>query len=144
MAAKTAKKGDKVFVDYTGKLETGETFDSSKGKAPLEFEVGSGMVIKGFEEGIIGMKIGDEKEIIIAPKEGYGERNEIYIKELPKESVPKELDLKKGMLLIFKRQDGLQMPATLVEINDKTIKVDFNHPLAGKKLKFTVKLVAIK
>jgi len=141
---KAAKKGNVVSIEYTGMLENGQIFDSSKGKSPLEFEIGSGTVIKGFDNGVSGMKVGEEKEINIEPKDGYGERNENYIKELPKTSVPKELDLKKGMLLIFKREDGMRMPAAVLEIDDKTVKVDFNHPLAGKKLKFTVKLIKIK
>lgn len=140
---KTAKKGDKVSVEYTGTLETGEIFDSSKGKPPLEFEVGANVVIKGFDDGILGMKVGEEKEININPKEGYGERNEAYIKELPRTAVPKEVDLKKGMMLIFKREDGLRMPAMVVDIKEDTVVVDFNHPLSGKKLKFKVKLIKI-
>lgn len=144
MTVKAAKKGDTVSVEYTGKLETGETFDSSKGKDPLKFEIGANQVIKGFENGITGMKVGEEKDIKVKPTEGYGERNENYIKELPKSSVPKDLELKKGMLLIFKREDGLRMPAAVAEINEDNIKVDFNHPLSGKILNFKIKLVDIK
>ncbi len=140
----TAKKGDIVAVEYTGKLETGETFDTSKGKEPLEFEIGTGAVIKGFDEGIVGMKPGQEKEITIKPSEAYGERNENYVKELPRESIPKDLELKEGMILIFKREDGMRIPATVKEIGTKFVKADFNHPLAGKTLKFTIKLVEIK
>jgi len=141
---KTAQKGDTVAVEYTGKLETGETFDTSKGKPPLEFEIGKGMVIKGFDEGIIGMNVGEEKDITIAPEDGYGKRSEKYVKELPKKSVPNDLEIKEGLLLIFKREDGMRIPATVREIKDDTVKVDFNHPLAGKNLKFHVKLVEIK
>jgi len=143
-AMKTAQKGDTVAVEYTGKLETGETFDTSKGKPPLEFEIGKGMVIKGFEEGVIGMNVGEEKDITIAAEDGYGKRNKNYIKELPKKSIPKDLEIKEGMLLIFKREDSMRVPATIREIKDDTVKVDFNHPLAGKNLKFHVKLVEIK
>ena len=141
---KTAQKGDTVAVEYTGKLETGETFDTSKGKPPLEFEIGKGMVIKGFEEGVIGMNVGEEKDITIAAEDGYGKRNKNYIKELPKKSIPKDLEIKEGMLLIFKREDSMRVPATIREIKDDTVKVDSNHPLAGKNLKFHVKLVEIK
>jgi peptidylprolyl isomerase len=144
MTTKTVKKGDVVSIEYTGTLETGEVFDSSKGREPLEFEVGSGSVIKGFDNGVLDMKIGDEKEIKINPDEGYGQRSEAYVKDLPRKSVPESLELKKGMILIFKREDGLRMPATVNEIKPDTVKVDFNHPLAGKKLTFKVKLVAIK
>ena len=144
MAVKTAQKGDTVSVEYTGTLETGETFDTSKGKEPLQFEIGTNQVIKGFEEGVSGMKVGDEKNVKIMPSEGYGERNENYIKELPKSSVPKDLELKKGMLLIFKREDGMRIPGVVTEIKTDTIKVDFNHPLSGKTLNFKMKLVNIK
>ncbi len=144
MANKTAKKGDTVRVDYTGKLETGEVFDSSKGKEPLEFELGSGKVIPGFDDGIIGMKEDQEKDITISPEKGYGNRSDNYIKEIPKNSVPEKIKLEKGMILLFKRQDGMTMPCTVNEIGKDTIKVDFNHPLAGKTLKFNVKLIHIK
>ena len=144
MAAKTAKKGDTISVEYTGRLESGEVFDTSKGREPLEFEVGVHSVIKGFEDGVIGMKIGEEKDIDISPEDGYGPKNDNYIKELPKESVPKELELKKGMILMFKREDDMRIPAIVQDIKKDTILVDFNHPLAGKNLKFKVKLLEIK
>ncbi len=144
MAAKIAKKGDTVSVEYTGTLESGEVFDSSKGKPPLEFELGSHHVIKGFEDGITGMKEGEEKELKISPEDGYGQHSATYIKELPRASVPKELDLKKGMLLIFKREDDMRMPAVVTDIKKDTVIVDFNHPLAGKKLNFKVKLIEVK
>ena len=144
MTQKIVKKGDTVAVDYTGTLDSGEVFDTSKGKAPIEFEVGAGTVIKGFDDGVLGMKIGDEKDISIKPEEGYGKRNDTYIKELPHSSIPQGLEVKKGMLLIFKREDGLRMPATVTDIHKDTVKVDFNHPLAGKTLKFKVKIVEIK
>jgi len=144
MADKTAKQGDTVSVEYEGRLETGELFDTSKGKDPLEFEIGSHKVIKGFEEGVVGMKISEEKEININPEDGYGNRNENYVKEVPKNSIPKSIELKQGMLFMFKREDGMSIPATVTEIKDDIVKVDFNHPLSGKKLKFKVKLVDIK
>ena len=144
MAAKTAQKGDTVLVEYTGTLETGETFDRSKGKDPLKFEIGTSQVIKGFETGVTGMKVGEEKNVKIKPSEGYGERNENYIKEMPKASVPKDLDLKVGMMLIFKREDEMRIPGIVADIKADTIKVDFNHPLSGKTLNFKIKLVDIK
>ncbi|HIH39546.1 TPA: peptidylprolyl isomerase [Candidatus Woesearchaeota archaeon] len=144
MAVKTAQKGYTVSVEYTGTLETGETFDSSKGKEPLQFKIGANQVIKGFENGVAGMKVGDEKNVKIKPSEGYGERNENYIKEMPKASVPKDLELKTGMMLIFKREDGMRIPGVVTGIKTDTIKVDFNHPLSGKTLNFKIKLVDIK
>ncbi len=143
MSSNIVKKGDKISVEYTGKLETGETFDSSKGKEPLQFEVGTGRVIRGFDHGVIGMKVGEEKTISINPEEAYGQRNDAYIKELPKQSIPKELELKEGLLLIFKKEDGMRMPATVVEVKEDTVMVDFNHPLAGHKLVFEIKIISI-
>jgi len=139
-----AKKGDTVAIEYTGKLETGETFDTSKGKPPLEFEIGTAKVIKGFEEGVIGMKVGEEKELKIKPEDGYGQRNDKYVKEVPKKTIPKELELKKGLILLFKRPDEKRIPATVTEIKDDIVIIDFNHPLAGKTLNFKVKLIEIK
>ncbi|HME87031.1 MAG TPA: peptidylprolyl isomerase [Candidatus Nanoarchaeia archaeon] len=144
MAAKTAKKGDTVLVDYTGKLENGSIFDSSKGKQPIEFELGAGSVIKGFDAGLIGMKVGEKKDIKISPEEGYGKRNDAYIKDIPKKSIPESVELKEGTILMFKREDGFTMPATVTEIGKTIVKADFNHPLAGKKLIFSVTLVDIK
>jgi FKBP-type peptidyl-prolyl cis-trans isomerase 2 len=144
MTAKTAQSGDTVVIHYSGKLESGEVFDTSKGKSPLEFQLGAKKVIPGFENGIMGMKVGEEKVFTIEPKDGYGERSENYVKDVPRKSVPKELDVHKGMILLFKREDGITMPATVVEFTDEALKVDFNHPLAGKKLTFTVKLIEVK
>jgi peptidylprolyl isomerase len=144
MAEKIVEKGNTVLVEYTGKLETGETFDSSKGKEPLEFVVGAGSVIPGFDEGILGMKVGQEKSISISPEKGYGTRHEEYIKEVPIKTIPKELEVRLGMILLFKRPDGMDIPCVVKEIGKENIKVDFNHPLAGKKLIFDVKVMEIK
>jgi len=144
MADKVAKKGSTVSIDYTGKLETGETFDSSKGRGVLEFEIGDGKIVKGLEDSIVGMKVGDEKKITVNPENAYGKRNESLVKEVPKSTIPKEIKLKKGLILMFKREDGYKTPATVTEIKKDIVKIDFNHPLAGKKLKFEIKLVDIK
>lgn len=144
MAEKIAKKGDLVLVDYTGKLETGETFDTSKNGKPLEFEIGAGKIIKGFDSAVVGMKVGEEKKITINPEDAYGKRSENYVKEIPKQAVPKDIELKKGHILMFKRDDGLNMPAVINEVKEKTLMIDFNHPLAGKKLNFEIKLVGFR
>lgn len=143
MADKVAKKGNNVSVEYTGKLETGEIFDSSRGK-PIEFEIGEGKVIKGFEYGIVGMKVGEEKEVKIKPEDGYGKRNDKYVKEVPRDTIPKEMELKKGMTLLFKKPDGMRIPSIVSEVGDKMVKIDFNHPLSGKTLTFKMKLIEIK
>jgi len=138
----TIKKGDKIKVEYTGTLEDGTVFDTSEGKAPLEFEVGSGQIIKGFDEGVIGMNVGEEKDIKIEPKDAYGERNDQLLKKVPREQLPKEQEPKVGMMLLLKSPDGAQqVPAKITEVNDKEITIDLNHPLAGKTLNFKIKIV---
>src|SRR5688572_30573630 len=96
-----AKTGDKVKVHYKGKLTSGETFDSSEGRAPLEFEVGSGMVIKGFDEGVTGMKIGEKKTINIPVDEAYGPKNPDMLVEMPKDKFPAEMEIETGMQLMM-------------------------------------------
>ncbi len=139
-----AKEGSKVKIEYEGKLDDGTVFDSSeKHGKPLEFEIGEGMVIKGFENAIIGMEKGQEKEITIKPEEAYGQHNDQLIKKIPREQLPKEPEPKKGMMLAIGTPDGKQFPATIVEVTDKEITLDLNHPLAGKTLHFKIKLVEI-
>lgn len=138
------KKGDKVKVEYEGKLEDGTVFDSSKSHGkPLEFEVGSGKVIKGFDEGVVGMEIGEEKEIRIEPKDAYGDHNPELIKKVPKDKLPKEQEVKPGMMLLMGLPNGAQLPVKITEVGDKEVTLDLNHPLAGKTLIFKVKIVGI-
>lgn len=138
------KKGDKVKIEYEGKLEDGTVFDSSKvhGK-PLEFEVGSGKVIKGFDDGILGMEKEEEKEIKIDSKDAYGEYNPDMIKKVPREKFPKEQEPKKGMMVLMGTPNGAQMPVKIVEVSENEITLDLNHPLAGKNLIFNVKILDI-
>ncbi|RMF54976.1 peptidylprolyl isomerase [Candidatus Woesearchaeota archaeon] len=138
------KNGDKVKVEYEGKLNDGTIFDSSeKHGAPLEFEVGSKKVIKGFEEAIIGMKKGEEKEFKLKPADAYGDPNPDLIKKVPKEAMPQGKEVKAGMMLIMTLPNGVQVPAQIKEVGDKDVTIDLNHPLAGKELNFKVKLVGI-
>ena len=141
--ADIVKKGNRIKVDYTGTFDDGEVFDSSKGKQPLEFEAGAGQVIKGFDDAVIGMKVGDEKSIKIQPKDAYGEHHAEYTKDLPRQGVPPDMELKEGMMLIFSNEQGQKVPAVLKKVNKDTITVDFNHPLAGKTLNFKIKVVGI-
>ncbi len=137
------KKGDKVKVDYTGKLEDGTVFDTSEGKAPLEFEVGSGRIIKGFDDALIGMEKGQEKDIKISSADAYGSPNPQLVQKIPKEKLPAGQEPKKGMVLSLATPDGKRMPARIKEVSDKDITIDLNHPLAGKDLNFRIKLVDI-
>lgn len=138
-----AKSGDTVKIHYTGKLEDGTQFDSSKGRDPLEFELGSGQVITGFEKAVEGMSVGEQKSVTIAPDDAYGPRREQMVQEVPKTALPADLEPEKGMALQAQGQDGQPINLTVTEVNDDTITVDANHPLAGKDLNFDIKLVAI-
>ena len=137
----SVKKGDKVKVDYTGTFENGTVFDTSEGRRPLEFTVGSGQVVKGFDEAVIGMEKGEEKEITLQPSEAYGDPNPLLIKKLPKEQLPKDAEV--GSILTLSLSNSQQIPAKVTEIKDEEVILDLNHPLAGKVLKFKIKVVGI-
>jgi peptidylprolyl isomerase len=138
------EKGNIVKVEYEGKLQTGEVFDSSKKHGqPLEFEAGAVQVIKGFDEAIIGMEVGEEKEITIKPEDAYGVKKDEMIKEFPKERLPKEREPKVGDILGMQLPTGQQMSAVIVEVTKDIVKLDLNHPLADKTLIFKIKIVDI-
>ncbi|MBI5857001.1 MAG: peptidylprolyl isomerase [Sphingobacteriales bacterium] len=138
-----AKSGDKVKVHYHGKLTSGETFDSSEGRAPLEFEIGGGMVIKGFDEGVTGMTVGEKKTINIPYNEAYGARNPEMVIEMPKDRFPSDMEIEMGMPLMMSDQQGHQFQVTVVEIKETAVMLDANHPLAGQDLIFDLELVEI-
>ncbi len=137
------KSGDKIKVHYHGKLDDGETFDSSEGRDPLEFEVGSGMVIKGFDDGVTGMIVGEKKTINIPFAEAYGPVNPEMIIEMPKDRFPEDLELGIGMPLMMSDQQGQQFQVKIVEIKEEVVMLDANHHLAGKDLTFDLELVEI-
>lgn len=138
-----AKKGDTVRVHYTGKLTTGEQFDSSAGREPLEFEVGAGMMIKGFDDAVVGMAIGDKKTINIQPNEAYGERNEQMIIEFPRSNFPDDMTPEIGMQLMMNNSACQQFPVTITEVQEEIVVLDANHMLAGKELVFDIEMVEI-
>lgn len=138
-----AKVGDVVRVHYTGKLLDGTTFDSSVGRSPLEFTVGGGMMIAGFDEGVKGMKVGDKKTIQIAPADAYGERDESAVIDFPKSNIPENMPIEAGMQLTLRDQRGNPIPVVVLEVKDDNIVLDANHALAGKDLIFDVELVEI-
>jgi peptidylprolyl isomerase len=138
-----AKTGDKVRVHYTGRLIDGTIFDSSEGRDPLEFTVGAGQMIKGFDAGVQGMRVGDTKTLQIAAAEAYGERDEDAIIEFPAENVPSDMKLEPGMQLSLRNQYGQPVPVVVLEIREELIIMDANHTLAGKELVFDVELVEI-
>lgn len=138
-----AKKGDTVRVHYTGKLTTGEQFDSSAGREPLEFEVGAGMMIKGFDEAVLGMAIGDKKTITLQPADAYGERFDEMIIEFPKSNFPADMNPEVGMQLMMNNGAGQQFPVTIAEVKEEVVVLDGNHMLAGKELVFDIEMVEI-
>jgi FKBP-type peptidyl-prolyl cis-trans isomerase 2 len=137
-----SKKGNKIKVEYEGRFEDGTVFDSSKthGK-PLEVEVGTGMVIPGFDQALEGMEIDEEKEITIQPEEAYGPYKEEFVRKVPRDKLPEEV--KEGMTLVMATPDGQQLPVKLVKLDEKEASLDMNHPLAGKVLIFKLKLIEI-
>lgn len=137
------KKGDKIKVHYHGKLTSGETFDSSAGREPLEFEVGSGMVIKGVDEGVTGMAVGDKKTINIPYNEAYGARNPDMVIDMPKDRFPADMELEPGLPLLMSDGQGQQFQVVVTEIKESSVMLDANHPLAGKDLVFDLELVEI-
>ena len=137
------KKGDTVKVHYHGKLTDGSTFDSSEGREPLEFEVGGGMVIPGFDTGITGMAIGEKKTIQIPFDEAYGPKQEDMIMEFPKDRFPADLVPEAGMQLNMSNGQGQNIPVVITEVNEDSVTLDANHPLAGEELVFDLELVEI-
>lgn len=137
----TVKIGNKVKVEYVGKLDDGSVFDSSEdhGK-PLEFEVGSGHVIKGFDDAVLGMNEGDEKEFTIQPAEAYGQHDPTLVQKVPREVFPQEAELTAGLLFEAGLPTGEKVPAMITAVDEGIVTVDLNHPLAGKTLSFKIKL----
>ena len=133
--------GDTISVHYTGRFEGGDVFDSSEGRPPLKFTVGAGQLVKGFDDAVVGMVAGDKKTINISPEEGYGERREDHVVDFPKANVPEDMKLEIGMTLQMSDQSGRPMPVVVEEILDDVVKLDVNHPLAGKTLEFDIEVV---
>ena len=138
------KSGDKIKVHYHGRLTSGETFDKSEGREPLEFEVGCGMVIKGFDDGVTGMAVGDKKTINIPFNEAYGPKNPDMIIDMPKDRFPKDMEIEVGMPLAMSDGQGNQHQVVVTEMKEDVVILDANHPLAGQDLIFDLELVEIE
>jgi len=138
-----AKKGDNVKIHYTGTLSDGSVFDSSAGREPLAFRLGSGQVIPGFDEAVTGMKTGDSKTVSIPAAKAYGARNEDLIISVPRNEVPPEINPEVGLKLQMGGANGELVNVEIVEVTEEYIALDANPPLAGKDLTFTIELVAI-
>jgi peptidylprolyl isomerase len=137
------KSGDTIKVHYHGRLTNGETFDSSEGREPLEFEVGSGMVIKGFDDGVTGMIVGEKKTINIPFLEAYGPVQEEMLVEFPLDQFPPDLKPVVGMPLTMTTSQGHPVQVVVAEVREVNVLLDANHPLAGKDLIFDLELVEI-
>ncbi len=138
-----AKAGDAVQVHYTGKLADGEVFDSSEGREPLGFSLGTGNVIPGFESAIIGMQVGEAKDVVIPVNEAYGERHEQMIQTVPRDQMDLGVELEVGMTVELHSESGDVIPLVISEVTETTVTVDGNHPLAGQELHFNIRLVEI-
>ncbi|MCJ8330921.1 MAG: FKBP-type peptidyl-prolyl cis-trans isomerase [Lentisphaeria bacterium] len=138
-----AEDGNTVKIHYKGTLDDGSVFDSSEGRDPLEFKVASGMVIKGFDDAVRGMKVDETKTTRIPPVDAYGEKNDEMVISVPKEMLPPDMDVKIGDKLQMTTQEGQPVPVTIVEMGDDELKVDANHELAGQALTFEITLVEI-
>ncbi len=138
-----AKSGDTVKVHYTGTLQDGTQFDSSRGGEPLEFQLGAGQLIPGFENAVAGMNVGDTKTVTIPAEEAYGPHRPEMVQKFPRQDIPDSIELAPGITLMAQDPEGNTVRLTVVEFDDDTVTMDANHPLAGKDLTFELELVAI-
>ncbi|MBG9376136.1 peptidylprolyl isomerase [Panacibacter sp. DH6] len=138
------KNGDTVKVHYHGKLTDGTTFDSSEGREPLEFEVGAGMMIPGFDSGVVGMSVGEKKTINISAEEAYGPFQDDLLMEFPMDRFPPDMKPEVGMTLSMSNGQGQQFPVVITDVKEDAVVLDANHPLAGKELIFDIEMVNIE
>ncbi len=137
------ENGNLIKIEYEGKLEDGTVFDSSAGREPLQFQVGAHQVIPGFEESVLGMNEGEEKDVTIEKDKAYGDPNPQLVQKVPKEQLPAEQEPQVGMMIGVQLPTGQQLPAKIAEVTDSEVTLDLNHPLAGKTLHFHIKVVEI-
>ena len=137
------KTGNTVQVNYTGKLSDGTVFDTSVGRSPLEFTLGTSKIIPGFEKAVLGMKVGEKKTVTIPANEAYGPYKDNLTLEVPLELLPSGVNPQVGMQLQQKQADGSVVVALITKVSDKSVLLDANHPLAGKDLTFEIELVKI-
>jgi len=138
-----AKSGDSVKVHYTGRLADGTAFDSSADRDPLDFTIGEGGIIAGFEQAVIGMAVGESKTVTIPSDEAYGPRRDEMVQEIDRATIPKEIDLTPGVQLRASGAGDMDLTLTVLEVTDSTVTLDANHPLAGQDLTFDIELLAI-
>lgn len=137
------ENGTFVSVHYTGTLDNGDQFDSSEGRPPLEFKVGGGQMIKGFDEAVVGMSLKEEKTFTLSPEDAYGNRNEEYQHEFPRAEIPPEINPEVGQTLSLTSPEGQPIPARIIAVDEEKVTFDLNHPLAGQSLTFKIEVVGI-
>ncbi|NJO00720.1 MAG: peptidylprolyl isomerase [Bacteroidia bacterium] len=140
---KVAKEGDTVKVHYTGKYTDGQIFDSSLNREPLQFDLGKGQMIQGFEQAVLGMGVGEDKTINISPESAYGQHREDMVFPVDRSEIPEHIDLQVGMQLNAQTQQGESIQVLVKEIQEDHVLLDANHPLAGENLIFEIKLLEI-
>ena len=139
----TIAEGTHVQVHYTGKLDNGEIFDSSRDREPLQVSIGQGQLISGFEKALVGMAVNEKKVFRLEPEEAYGQRNEEAIHTFSRAEIPPELEVEEGQMVAVSTPEGEQIPAKIVRADDESVTIDLNHPLAGETLNFEVEVVGI-
>ncbi len=137
------KSGDTVRIHYTGTLEDGTRFDTSEGRDPLEFQVGSGQIIPGLDQAIPGMAVGEKKTVAVPAEAAYGDVDPNARQDVPRTQIPAEIPLEPGTQLQMQTPEGRAVPVTVVEVTEETVILDANHPLAGKDLTFDIELVSV-
>jgi len=137
------ENGQYVSVHYTGTLEDGKVFDSSEGREPMEFKMGAGQLISGFEEAVKGMTLNEKKEFTLTPEEAYGQRDESQIHEFPVSQIPEGMDPQVGQTIALSTPEGQSIPARVTARDDEKLTFDLNHPLAGESLTFAIEVVGI-
>lgn len=137
------KQGDKVSVHYKGTLKDGTLFESSEGREPLQFTVGEGRVLKGFDDALLGMQLGDKKTVEIPVDEAYGQRIDLLVMQFPIEKFPEEIQPVEGLMIHLSDEMGNNYQAKIIKIEGKMVTVDANHALAGKDLIFDIELVEV-
>ncbi|PJI85094.1 peptidylprolyl isomerase [Yoonia maricola] len=138
-----AKAGDTVRITYVGTLDNGEMFDSSEGRDPLEFVLGSGQVIKGLDSAIGGMSVGDKKDIAVPCAQAYGEHNPAARQTVPRTQIPADIPVEPGVKLQMQTPEGQVLPIMVAEVTETEVTLDANHPLAGQDLNFAIEIVGI-
>jgi FKBP-type peptidyl-prolyl cis-trans isomerase 2 len=139
-----AKEGDRVRLEYTGTLDDGTVFDHADECCdPFEFTLGSGEVLKAFEEAVVGMEVGESKAVTLEPEEAYGRPDPQLVKAVPREQFPSDIELEEGSMILLGLPDGEEIPAVLSKVDDDSVILDLNHPLSGMRLHFNIKLIEV-